>query len=322
MPNYPTAEQLTAAMRKLAGDFVTGPRRVKSIRRIEIVVSKRTKAPRLRVVSNAPFAPSKFPAGMTVRLRDGSVYNLPIQWFYDVDRSDRQMWKGDTPVTDRPFGALVPWSEHAPLLNSGQKMPDDDVVEYQLVVNSRLPQFVSPNFWSLPFHPSGTTCVDRYETFYYPYRFLVPSDRMVIIKSVSYQFDDSINVFEQFEVAILRENDVLASWTDMKVPTTSVDPAEQYAFAGHYRPIPVYCRIDHDQMLVVRVKVHGTYPYAHTDLDTLGGCVTVCLNGWEASLMDNRDGGARPIDLGDFNDMALGLKDPQRPDGMEAFHGL
>ncbi len=311
MPNLPTPAQLKEAMLKVAKDFTKGPNPVTSIRRVEVVAYRRG-VPRLRVVSNSPIAPAKFPAGLALRLRNGSIYNLPIEWFYDVTRSDRQMWGGASDVTDRPRQEIVPWSEHAPLLNSEQKMPANDVVEYQLIVNSRLPQFSVPNFWSEPFHPSDSVCTPYYETFYYPYRFRVPADRMVMINSVSYEFANAIADFEQFTVGILRENEVMAEWTDMKVPG-STNPAEQYAFAGHYRPIPVYCRVDHDQTIVVRVKVKGAYPYTHLDTDVLGGCFTVCLNGWMASLMDNRDGGARPVDMGDFNDMALGFMDPERP---------
>lgn len=318
---FPTMDQLKHASSKVVQDFVVGPKRIKTIRRVEIVASS-DGSPRLRVVSDSAFRPPKFPGGMTIRLKDGSVYALPIEWYYSVDRSDKQMWNGPSPVLNRPRSEITPHSEHAPLLNS-EKLPPkpEEMNQYQLIVNSRRPQFVVPNFWSEPFHPSHTICVPFYETLYTAYTFKVPSDRLIVVNSISYQFDNSIADFEQFDIAVYRESEGLVTFRDMKVPG-STDPAEQYAFAGHYRPIPVYCRFDHDQTIVIQVRVKGLYPFTHTDLDPLGGCFTIALNGWMASLMDNRDGGARPVDMGDFNDIALGFKDDDRPVGEESIGGV
>ena len=97
----------------------------------------------------------------------------------------------------------------------------------------------------------------------------------------------------------------------MRARTTS-DPAEEYVGAGHYRPMPIYARFDHDQTITARVKVLGPYPFKPTSADTLGGCFHIFLSGWMASLMDNRDGGARPVDMGDLNQLALGTAQPGR----------
>jgi hypothetical protein len=84
------------------------------------------------------------------------------------------------------------------------------------------------------------------------------------------------------------------------------DPAEQYVFAGHYRPFPYWGRFDHDQWLSIAVTVHGPWPFTKTPADQLGGCMSIFPSGWLGSLYDNRDGGARPVDMGELNDVALG----------------
>ncbi len=304
MPSkLPSRERLHLAVRKISGDFLG---KVAGVQRV--IAEVHEGAPVVVVQATIASPPRNFPRALQLDLGDGSKYNLRIEWRYIAKPSDEQMWGGSSPVEDRPITLVNPTATPglAPEFKSVQGIPKQNNPDgSQLVVPARLPGFALPNFWARPFEPIASICVPKYETRYTALTYRVSSTKMIIIKGMSYEFNNSINLFDQFEVSISRDSELLTTFSDMKA-SNAVNPAEQYAFAGHYRPIPLYCRIDHDQTLVVQVRVRGPYPFTKTDVDPLGGCFTVALMGWESTLMDSRDGGARPFDLGDFNDIALG----------------
>lgn len=300
-----------------------------------VLASQVQGTPVIAVIAITP-KPNDFPKALRVRLSATETYALPIVWQQIVadnsvakgmlgthrgakntriepvqrDRPiDDAMWGGGTPVEDRPGTLITPGQQ--PLVSVMGQIPPTEQERYQLAVNARLPQFADPNFWAKPFDQTGSVCTDLYETEYLTFAYTVPSDYMVIVSGVSYQFDDVLVPFDQFEVSIYRDTERLAVWNDMRALTTA-DPAEEYVFAGHYRPMPFYGRFDHDQVITARVKVLGQYPFTHTSADALGGCFHIFLTGWMPSLMDSRDGGARPVDMGDLNPLALGTAQPAR----------
>ncbi len=303
MPEMPDRARLQRAAEKVAHDFMGTHA---SIRRVGVVFEKGV--PSIHVISTEATPPSGFPQALQLNMKDGSKYNLRISWRSITNPSDRQMWEGASPVTDRPVRLIQPGegSQGSPAFNSSQQLPKQIVPDTeQLYIPMRRPAFATPNFWSIPFDEPGSICVPNYATTYTAFSYRVQSTRMVMVNGISYQFDNSIGLFEQFQIQLYRNTDELCRFIDLKV-LNAVDPAEQYAFAGHYRQMPLYCRFDHDDLILAKVTVLGAYPFTHTPYDLLGGCFTVNLHGWMASLMDERDGGARPWDLGAFNDIALG----------------
>lgn len=303
MPEMPSRERLVRAAQKVANDFAP---KHKSIVRVMVGVVEG--APAVIVIATNATPPGGFPRALQLAMGDGSKYNLRIAWRYAANPADDQMWKGDSPVENRPVRTISGGDgpSHSPAFNSSQKLPEQvKPDEQQMYFPMRKPGFVEPNFWAKPFDSAGSICVPNYETMYTAYSYKVPSTYMVIVNGISYQFDNSIGLFDQFTIQILRNTDVLCTFNDMKV-SNATDPAEQFAFAGHYRQMPLYCRFDHDDAIMVRVTVKGAYPFTHLPADLLGGCFTVNLHGWMSSLMDTRDGGARPTDMGEFNDIALG----------------
>jgi hypothetical protein len=305
MPNIPAIDRLQKAARKVSDDFKG---KFPSIR--EIKLDEVRGQPAVVVVATNATPPPGFPTALQLKnaLGPDRHYNLRIVWRYAANPSDDMMWKGGSPVEDRLIRTISRGDgpSNSPLLNSSQKLPPQTQPdEGQVYLPMRKPAFADPSFWSQPFDVTGSVCVPNYNTIYTAYSFRVPTTRMVIINGISYQFDNSINLLEQFTVELMRTTDSLCTFYDMKA-SNAVDPAEQYAFAGHYRQMPTYCRFDHDETIIARVKVLGTYPFSHTDQDVLGGCFTINLHGWMSRLIDDRDGGARPWDLGEFNNMALG----------------
>ncbi len=301
MSDFPKPSTIKAAAEKIAKDFQD---RVSSIVRVEADPSGKIAV----LVHATTAAPPGFPRALNVRAANGSRYTLPIVWKLapaapeGVDM-DEGYWAGASPVVDRAVRMWEPGL--APVIPVLENIPPTDQENRQLSIGGRLPQFATPNFWSIPFDQEGSVCIPFYERWDTAFRYKVPSDRMVIITGISYEFDDTLVTFDQFDIQILRDTEDLSTFRDMRALNTA-DPAEEYVLAGHYRPMQFYGRFDHDQEIIARVKVRGQYPFTHTKYDTLGGCFHIFLSGWMASLMDNRDGGARPVDMGSLNQLALG----------------
>ncbi len=293
--------RLNRNLTKLAADFGSLP----SVGSMGLFIDKGV--PVIRVIGLTATPPAKFPEGFAMKLRDGSRFILKIEWRFATNPSDKQMWKGDSPVIQRVVQTLHNPGGNAPVLVSEQKIPGPTEPDQEhLSLPSRLPGFVTPNFWGRPWDDVGpTVCITNYETWYTLYAKKVPAMSMLVVTGISYQFDDNLVINDQFEIRISRDTDNLCTYSDAKM-SNAADPAEQYAFSGHYRKAPLYCRIDHDETLLVQVRVRGAYPFTHTDADLLGGCGQIFITGWLSSLMDTRDGGARPTDFGEFNRVALG----------------
>ena len=66
---------------------------------------------------------------------------------------------------------------------------------------------------------------------------------------------------------------------------------------------------DHDRTILGSILVHGPAPFTNTPSTPLGGCGSLYLHGFYSQLVDERDGGARPSDMGDFGHIALGELD-------------
>lgn len=303
MPEMPTPERLQIALAKVTRDFMG---KIRSVIGISLGTVEGQPAIIVRATNATP--PDNFPGALQLKLANGATYDLRISWRYAANPSDKQMWKGDSPVISRPWSlsSRGQGPGNAPAFDSMRNIPEQNIPdEMQLYLPMRKPGFVNPNFWGQPFFESGTVCLPNYETMYVAFRYKVPATRMVIVTGISYEFTNSIGLFEQFEVMLYSNSDQLCRYYDLKA-SNAVNPAEQFAFAGHYRPLPFYGRFDHDAMIVGQIIVRGLYPFSYTPQDFLGGCVSLYLSGFSSSLMDERDGGARPTDMGEFNDIALG----------------
>ncbi len=309
----PSPAQLAWALSKVQGDLQRWPG-AKATK----LLFHQGKDPVILVTGSASKRPEQLPKAVRVFV-DALPYSIPILWKGPTDprasmpivpatsmedkQLDNDMWAGPSEVISQPMKLGAPF-QHQPELPIAQGPPLAAQAEYQLAASVRLPQFATPNFWAKPFHKSGNICCPYYNTLTRVFSYRVPPDYLLIMTGLSYEFSDLVP-FDQFTMHVLRDSNELGRWRDMRALNTP-DPAEQYVFGGHYRPFPFYGRFDHDQMLSIAVTVLGPYPFTKTNEDKLGGCVTVNPCGWLGSLYDNRDGGARPVDMGEFNDIALG----------------
>jgi hypothetical protein len=311
----PSPKILIAALQMLRRDFGTMPG-IKSI----LLTRQPDGHPLIEVTGSTVTPPRGFPPGIKLNLPGSTIpYVLPISWKHQLahvesmpsatpkeDKPlDDLMWAGAPDVGFTPMKLWTPGDGTA--VGANQKEPLGGDPDRQIAVGMRIPLFVAPNFWSKTFNRCAEVCLPFYATDYVVISYKVPADRCLIIEGISYEFSDLVP-FDQFQVTIYKNGSPMinASWVDMRVPTTSVDPAEQYAFGGHYRPTPTYLRFDHDETFALHVKVLGIAPFSKGPTDSLGGCGKACLKGYLALLMDTRDGGARPTDMGALNDWALG----------------
>ncbi len=308
----PNQLDLDAALRKLRIDYGS----LSTVTSMRLAYYK-GKKPVIIVKGTTPERPTNLPKFIRA-FADAAVYPIPILWEAPANPRasmpiplsspaddmplNNDLWAGAPPVELNPLKMWEP--AESPMRPVSQMMPTSDPAEPRMQAVARLPQFATPNFWAKPFHDYGNLCCPRYETRTVAYSFQVPSDYLLIINGMSYEFSDLI-VLDQFIIHLLRDGNEITQWYDMKA-TNDPDPATQFTFAGHFRPFPVWARFDHDQTFGIAVTVRGPYPFTKSPADSLGGCLSVYPKGWLGSLYDNRDGGARPVDMGELNDIYLG----------------
>lgn len=312
MRSAPTTTQLLRATQQIAAAWIGRDPSV-----LEVNLGYHRGLPAILVTGATQYPPQTFPKGVRLRNSDTSIYLLPIVWrrFVGVSASkpmpmpaakdlNLDMWNGAPPVQPDDVRLIAPNAYRFPTEQAPVPQADGD--NAQASIPMRQPQFVTPNFWAKAFYQCNEACLTNYDTWVTPLRFTVPADYLLVITGISYELHQNLQTFDQFKVRVRRSStDVLAEWFDM-IALPNPDPALQNTFGGHIQPIPFYGRFDHDQTLAIDIKALGPYPFTKTVADSLGGCVHVCAQGWLASLYDNRDGGARPVDMGDLNAVVEG----------------
>ncbi len=84
----------------------------------------------------------------------------------------------------------------------------------------------------------------------------------------------------------------------MMADNLNPDPGNRAAFSSHVRPLPLWLRFDRNETISIFITPKGLFPFPKTPADSFCGNICVLLHGWIASLIDNRDGAMRPIDVG------------------------
>ncbi len=103
--------------------------------------------------------------------------------------------------------------------------------------NTNCPPWNCPPFWSVPFSTRFTGCVPQYEIAVNLGCITVPKDYFLVVREVSYE---ALNAAQDdvFELEFLVNNQTQAKWEDINQDAAQPNPAERYALAGHYRPMP------------------------------------------------------------------------------------
>ena len=153
----------------------------------------------------------------------------------------------------------------------------------------------------MPFALTAERCNLFYKTWFPIINDQVLDTKLVLIDQISYQFEN-LPENEVFEISVLRSGIELARWEDMMINPGGADPATWHVFGGHFIPVPFFGRFDQSEQITVRIKAlgpeaaDGTFPRIETD--PLNATIRVVIRGWQATMLDRRNGAPRPVDPG------------------------
>jgi len=222
------------------------------------------------------------------------------------------MWSGysDDLIIRRP--TKPPIDRPINIMPTGQREPESDPPQTPLWINSNNPPWVTPPRWGKPVAMPFIACIPWYEvsTLLLP-TYTVPDDYMLVIKEVSYEALNAA-IFDSFVVDFMSNNQPLMQLEDMFIDNTTPNPAQQYANAGHFRPVPTNSFVDRTGAFTVRgtlrgpIDINGISPYFPGQPITSTDCMfKVIVYGYLANMRENVDGGPRPTDLGDFANLLM-----------------
>jgi len=194
---------------------------------------------------------------------------------------------------------------------TGQREPDSAPPKFPMWTNTNCPPWVCPPFWSVPVNLEFSACVPQYELAVFIGSVVIPKDYYLIIKNVSYQALNAVQD-DVFELEFQDSGRTLAKWEDILIDAAAVNPAQKYALAGHFRPMPTHMLVDRNHTLTVRGTLRGPINFAGVSPFFPGQPIVspdcqmrVLVEGWLANLREDLDGGPRPTDLGDMDFVAL-----------------
>lgn len=214
--------------------------------------------------------------------------------------SPQAWYRPSKPPIDRPIN-LVPAAE---------REPESEPPQFPLWINANCPPFVCPPFWSVPVDLPFNACVPWYEVATSLGCEVIAQDRALIIRGISYEALNA-SLDDVFEITILVNNMPVAVIEDVYVQNTP-NPAQRYALAGHFRPMPLNIIADRNASICVKATLRGPITYAGVSPYFPGqpivsaDCqIKVLLQGYLANLREDLDGGPRPTDLGDFGGIIM-----------------
>jgi hypothetical protein len=301
------------------------------INRVVLQTDPSGKIPAYYFQGSTTAIPSSIPSCMMVPDTDGKPYSVPVFWRRDVgtpieettaalvpeifnqkgdkpldpfvpEDVDKAYWFFATPPTlDRSVKNYLP-AFHAIPQPTNMAPPPADQIDTQYHIDMRLPQYDNPNYWSLPFEPSACICCAWFNRPTLVYSFVVPDTFMLVLKGISYDIMTVFPFGTVFQVDIRRGGSLVATFEEIVVDPTNVDPSKRCAFSSHESPTPLFIIIDRGEQLTVEITVKGPYPFTKTLLESFCGTICIMLQGWLASIMDNRDGAMRPSDVGEMRE--------------------
>ncbi len=218
---------------------------------------------------------------------------------------DKAYWWFFTPTKPRIMHEWHP-AFHAIPEPTMAPVPTADHIDPILFFDARLPQYDQANFWAKPAEYFGCACMQYFQRPYTVLSQTVPETYLLVIDDLALDICDpestTLGFGDTVLIEVFRDGAALLAFEDTILDPTNPDPAKRWAFTGAVRPIPLWMRFDRNQQLTIRITVKGAFPFQKTSQDTFCGSLGILTHGWLGSLLDNRDGTARPIDVGDMRD--------------------
>lgn len=212
-----------------------------------------------------------------------------------LDRALWYFWVEITRRVDAPDLLL----KAPPQIGGVTSLPQGEDPHARLTLPIHFPPWVSPNYRARYFAYRTDVCVLLYKNWYPGVIFTLNANEMAVVTKISYEFG-RVNDQEVFQISIKRNGAEIARWEDMKINGTDPNPAKQYAFGGHFLPIPTHMIFDHHDAVSVSVQTlglqaaDGTFPA--TTADILSGTASLVTQGFVSTTTDDRDGTPRPTD--------------------------
>lgn len=149
-----------------------------------------------------------------------------------------------------------------------------------VAANALPAQWEAPDYWAVPFDYAQQDCVIFYATRTSVLQYEVPAGSLVTVTGVSYQFTTNLVVGDIFEVSLLRNHELLASWEDRVVSTTG-DRGARFALCSHLYPMRVRAYYIANSRITVAITYRGQEPFTKTPGDELQTKADVLLRGFQ-----------------------------------------
>lgn len=149
-----------------------------------------------------------------------------------------------------------------------------------IAANAVPAQWEAPDYWAVPFDYAQQDCVIFYATRTSVLQYEVPAGSLVTVTGLSYQFTTDLVVGDIFEVALMRDHELLASWEDRVVSTTG-DRGARFALCSHIYPMQVQAHYQASSRITVAITYRGLEPFTKTAGDELQTKTDVLLRGFQ-----------------------------------------
>jgi hypothetical protein len=262
--------------------------------------------------------PPGLPGGIKVLDAMGVSVVIPVLWFQNAVRplesqkdSRPTMWDGPPAPLDqrkvednnrdllqRPVEEFFP-AETPRIITAGD-VPKTDTINIQAHIDVTGPL----TWWTKSFDVLGCLCCTFYDQPALILQYQVPQDYALVVDGWALFVPDNLAVGEIFEVSFIRDGDTLLTYEEVVIDPANPDPALRCLFSGSVEQRSMsYLRIDRNQTLTVVITPKGAFPFNKPPMSSFCGTICVLLHGHRLSLMDNRDGGPRPKDVGEIRDL-------------------
>lgn len=262
--------------------------------------------------------PPGLPGGIKVTDPVGTIVVVPVIWIQNAVRpmasqkdGKPTMWDGPPASPDqrkvednnkdllqRPVEEFFP--AETPRIVTAGDVPKTDTINIQVHIDVTGPL----PWWTKSFDVIGCLCCVYYNQESIVLQYQIPQDYMWIVDGWSFFVGDNLAVGEIFETSFKRDGDNLLTFEEAIIDPANPDPALRCLFSSSVEQRTMtYLRFDRNQMLTVTITPRGPFPFNKPPLSSFCGTICVLLHGHRLNLMDNRDGGPRPRDVGEIRDL-------------------
>lgn len=226
------------------------------------------------------------------------------------DDIDLTWWRGSVPEPVRRGDYRELDNQHYRFVTN-QEEPEGEDPQTPVWVVGNCPPWNCPGYRSQPFDERFDTCLREWEVDTPLGGIPVEEDQMLVLKSISYHVISGLAQYDLFEIAMYESGVQRFRIEDMIIDPTTNNPSNRYVFAGDNKPLEVWQRIDRNSRMNFTVKARGLVDFDGNSNHNPGepldpnAFIRLQVSGWRTPLRRNVDGGPRPTDLGDMENLEM-----------------